>query len=87
MTGLAVGGAGVDVAFGGDSEVGGLSGGVLGVEVLQERDAPHAARAGGEAFRDERGNAWVLAGEKAADLAERDMEAEADLVVGVHRPL
>ena len=72
------------VALGGDVEVGGLAAEVLGVEVLQERDAPLAAGAGGEALGDEGGDGGVLDGEVGADLAEGDSEAEADVVVGVH---
>lgn len=45
--------AGLDVFFGADVEVGGLAAGVLGVEVLEERDAPLAAGAGAEALADE----------------------------------
>jgi hypothetical protein len=72
------------VALWRDSEVRGLGALVLGVEVLEERDAPAAAGAGAEAFGDEGGDGWVLAGEERSHLAERDVEAEADFVVGEH---
>lgn len=65
-------------------EVGGFAALVLGVEVLQERHAPHAAGAGGEAFGDERRHGRVFNREEGADLPQADAEAEADVVVGVH---
>lgn len=76
--------AGLGVALGGDLEVGEVAALVLGVEVLEEGDAPLAAGAGGEALGDEGGDGGVLAVEEGADFAEGDVEAEADVVVGVH---
>lgn len=67
-----------------DFEVRRFTGEVLGMQFLQERDAPAAARSGGETFADERGNRRILSGKIAADLPERDMKAEADMIIGVH---
>lgn len=72
------------VALWADLEVGLDVACVLVVEVLEERDAPAAASAGREALADERGNRGVLNLQKRPDLAERDVEAEADVVVWVH---
>lgn len=57
---------------------------VLSVEFGEEGDAPSASCAGAEAFADEGGDGRVFAFEVGADLAERDVKAEADVVVGVH---
>lgn len=82
--GLVVGKTRLGVALWGDVEVGRLAPLVLGVQVPEERDAPLAAGPSAEAIGDQGSNWRVLAGEKCADLPQFDVEAEADLVVGIH---
>ena len=72
------------VLLGGDMEIGLLAADVLGVEVLQEGHAPLTTRARGQALGNERCDRRVFASEIPPDLAEGDVEAEADFVVGVH---
>lgn len=57
---------------------------VAGVQTLEEWHAPPAPSAGAEALADEAGDGRILGLQERAHLAERDTEAEADLVVGVH---
>jgi hypothetical protein len=80
MKGEASGGIGLRA----DAQVDRVPLGVAAVEVAEKRDAPAAPGAGPEALGDEGGDRRVLAGEEGADLPQRDVEAEADLVVGVH---
>jgi hypothetical protein len=60
---------------------------MLGVQMLEERHTPPAACACGEALADEARDPGVLALEIAADFSQRDVEAEADFVIFVHRGL
>lgn len=57
---------------------------MLGVEMLQERDAPLASRAGAEALGD-KGYDWrVFSSQERTDLAQGNVEAQAHVVIGVH---
>jgi hypothetical protein len=57
---------------------------MLGVEVLEEGDAPHTPGARAETFADERGNGRVFAHKIGPDLAQGHVEAEADFIIGIH---
>lgn len=57
---------------------------VLRVQVAEEGDAPAASGARAETLADERGYRRLFPFEIASDFPEGNMEAEADLVVGMH---
>lgn len=75
---------GLHVFLGRDFQVDGFAFDVALVQVPQEGHAPLAACACAEAFADEGRDGRVFSGEKALDLPQGDMEAEADFVVLVH---
>ena len=66
-------------------EVDGFACLVLSVELAEVGDAPAAPCARVEALGDEGGDGRVFSLEIGADFAQRDVEAEADIGVGVHR--
>lgn len=84
LAGPVEGEPGLDVTFRRDAQVRVLAAGVEIVKVLEEGDAPLAAGSGAEAFGDEGGDRGVFAPEVSLDLPERDVEAEADMVVRIH---
>ena len=84
LPGISIGKPTFFVVVGGAFDGGGLAGLVLGVEVFEVGDAPAAACASAEAFGDEGGDLWVFAREVGLDFAQRDAEAQADVVIGVH---
>lgn len=55
------------------------------MEVPEERHAPLAPGARAETIADQRGHGGIFAFEERADLPQRDVETEADIVVGIHR--
>jgi hypothetical protein len=60
------------------------AGPVLGVQVLQERHAPHAPSPRAQAFRNQRRHGRILTGQIRADLPQRHVKAQADFIVRVH---
>lgn len=56
---------------------------MLGVEFLQEWNAPLAPGSGSEALRNQARDRRILPGDVVAEFPQTDAETEADVVVGV----
>lgn len=83
-TGLAKGRSLLGILLGRDRQIGLGTALVVGMQFFEKGHTPAAPGAGTEAFGNQRSHRGILTLDERADLAKRNAEAEADVVVRIH---